>query len=433
MNKYYKVSLWGVFVLVLCIPAISILADEVTVPDQPSVKATEPEEAVQPEEAAQPGNVSETQPSEPVSAEMPSKPASAEMPSEQPEPPAKRPLKHLVQPGDTLWSISSTYLIDPFYWPKVWDVNRFIKNPDRIYPGGMIMLPSPEALQPTPEQKEATAVEAPVEPMPVEEVPAEEEPVTDVTEAPKEAMPKPPAPTITVEGPVQRPLDLALLASVGYVLPGKVDHAGALVGTKDHRVLMGEGDVVYLKPGKFNTQEGDTLVVYRKIRKVYHPKTGKYLGRLVAVLGVMRVMEVSPKITTAKILKSYNYILAGDLVAPYESVQLPSLEEVPSRERAQVDGYIVDIKEDEVTVAQFDVVYIDRGIRDGIGRGSSFKVIRDGERTSYFSAGGGVLLPPRTIGELEVITVNERTATAKIRKSIEPINRGDRIEAFPVQ
>jgi chemotaxis protein MotB len=246
-------------------------------------------------------------------------------------------------------------------------------------------------------------------------------------------MPEPSVSTITVEEPAQRPLDIALLASVGYLLPGKIGDSGVLVGVKDHKVLIGEGDIVYLKPGKFNSKEGDTLVVYRKIRNVYHPKTGRYMGRLVTVLGTLKVTEVGRKITTAKILKSYNYMLAGDLVAPYGSIPLPSLEEVPSGERSQVNGYVVDIKEDKVAIAQFDVVYIDRGMRDGIGRGSSFKVIRDGERTPLFSAGGGVHLPSRIIGELEVITVNDRTATAKVRKSSEPINRGDRIEALPVQ
>ena len=419
----YRVKQWGLFVflMIICLPVVSVWAKDLAMPEEP------PMEAMEPPASTQPPTLDEAQPSEPMAAEKP---------AEQP----MQPRRHLVQPGDTLWSISTAYLSNPFYWPKVWDANQFIKNPDRIYPGSMVTLPSPEALQPSPEQKEAKAVEAPVEPMPVEEVPAEEveevveeEPVTEATEAPKEVTPKPSASIMTMEEPAQRPLDIALLASVGYVLPGKVDHAGVLVGDKDHRVLMGEGNVVYLKSGKFNSKEGDTLVVYRKIRKVYHPKTGKYLGKLVAVLGVMRVMEVAPKITTAKILRSYNYILAGDLVAPYESVQLPSLEEVPSGERAQVDGYVVDIKEDKVTIGQFDVVYIDRGIRDGIGRGSSFKVIRDGERTPYFSVGGGSLLPSRIIGELEVITVNDRTATAKVRRSTEPINRGDRIEVFPTQ
>ena len=133
MNKY-RVSLLGVFLMVMCIPALSVLAEEVVMPEQPPVEAPESQAS------APSGNVSEAQPSEQ---------ASAELPSERPIQPPHKPVKHLVQRGDTLWSISTAYLTDPFYWPKVWDVNRFIKNPDRIYPGAVIMLPSPEDLQKT--------------------------------------------------------------------------------------------------------------------------------------------------------------------------------------------------------------------------------------------------------------------------------------------
>ncbi len=428
MNNY-KVSLWGAFLLVLCIPAISVLADEVTVPDQPSVETTEPQEAtqpeeavqpeevVQPEEAQQPGNVSETQPSEPVSAESPSEPLA---------PPAKGPLKHLVQPGDTLWSISTTYLIDPFYWPKVWDTNQSIKNPDLIYPGMSIMLPPPDGLQ--------AKIEVPTEPMPVEPKPVEEEEVEQEPAAEALEAPLPPPteqPTVTMEPAVGIPLDKTLLASVGFLLSGDVGSSGVLVGAKDNRVLVGQGDIVYLKDGKkLSPTEGDQLLVYRSIRKVYHPRTGRYMGRLVVVLGTLKILEVGPKVTTAKVVKSYNYILSGDRVAPYESIRLPSFEKKQVGETAQVKGYVVDVKEEKVAIGQFDVVYIDRGVRDGIGPGSSFKVIRDGERTSYFSVGRGTLLPPRIIGELEVISVNDKTATARVRKSSETINRGDRIEVL---
>jgi LysM repeat protein len=410
------VNLWTVFLLVLCIPAVSVLADEVTVPDQLPAEATEPQEPTQPEEAVEPGNVSDTPSSEPVSAPMP---------SGQPEPSAKRPVKHLVQPGDTLWSISSAYLIDPFYWPKVWDANRSIKNPDRIYPGMSIMLPPPEVLQ--------AKIDVPTQPMPVEPEPVEEEAGEEpVAKAPEGSLPSPTEPPpVTMEPTMEMPLDTTLLASVGFVLSGDVGRSGILVGAKDNRVLVGEGDIVYLRDGnKLNPKEGGQLLVYRSIRKVYHPKTGAYMGRLVVVLGTLRILETGPKITTAKIIKSYNYILSGDRVAPYEAIRLPSFEKKQTGESIQVKGYVVDVKEEKVAIGQFDVVYIDRGMKDGIGRGSSFKVIRDGDRTPYFSAGEGTLLPPRIIGELEVISANDHTATAKVRKSSEMINRGDRIEAL---
>jgi LysM repeat protein len=401
--------------MVMCIPALSVLAEEVVMPEQPPVEVPESQAS------APSGNVSEAQPSEQ---------ASAELPSEQPIQPPNKPVKHLVQRGDTLWSISTAYLTDPFYWPKVWDVNRFIKNPDRIYPGAVIMLPSPEDLQKT-VKVEVPAEPMPPEPAPVDAIPAEELEEEPVAKAPEATLPPPtPQPTVT-EPAVEQPLDQVLVASVGFLLSGDVGSSGVLIGAKDQRVLVGERDIVYLKNGnKLSSKEGDQLLVYRSIRKVYHPRTGKYMGKLVMVLGTLKVVEVGSKIVTARVVKSYNYILSGDRVAPYEAIRLPSFVKNSSGEENQVQGFVVDVKEEKVAIGQFDVVYIDRGMRDGIGRGSSFKVIRDGERTPYFSVGAGVLLPPRTIGELEVISANDHTATAMVRKSSETISRGDRIEAL---
>ncbi|RMF85565.1 MAG: LysM peptidoglycan-binding domain-containing protein, partial [Nitrospinota bacterium] len=42
---------------------------------------------------------------------------------------------HVVTKGDTLWDLSGRYLGDPRRWPEIWKQNRYITNPDLIYPG----------------------------------------------------------------------------------------------------------------------------------------------------------------------------------------------------------------------------------------------------------------------------------------------------------
>ncbi|MGL5741772.1 MAG: LysM peptidoglycan-binding domain-containing protein [Legionella sp.] len=46
----------------------------------------------------------------------------------------------MVQRGDTLWSISSRYLHNPWEWKELWHVNPKIKNPNRLYPGAVLVL-----------------------------------------------------------------------------------------------------------------------------------------------------------------------------------------------------------------------------------------------------------------------------------------------------
>ena len=44
-------------------------------------------------------------------------------------------------PGDTLWSIAQRYTDSPWRWSELWNLNKDeIKNPNRIYPGNVIVL-----------------------------------------------------------------------------------------------------------------------------------------------------------------------------------------------------------------------------------------------------------------------------------------------------
>jgi hypothetical protein len=50
------------------------------------------------------------------------------------------PELHVVQKGDTLWSLCSKYFNDPWRWPRLWAANPSITNPHWIFPGDVIRL-----------------------------------------------------------------------------------------------------------------------------------------------------------------------------------------------------------------------------------------------------------------------------------------------------
>ena len=50
------------------------------------------------------------------------------------------PEQYVVQKGDTLWSISSHFLMEPWRWLEIVQVNPQISNPNLIYPGDIISL-----------------------------------------------------------------------------------------------------------------------------------------------------------------------------------------------------------------------------------------------------------------------------------------------------
>jgi LysM repeat protein len=57
---------------------------------------------------------------------------------------APETIEHVVQPGETLWSIAAKKHVydDPYLWPVIYKFNRDqIKNPSRIYPNQRLQIP----------------------------------------------------------------------------------------------------------------------------------------------------------------------------------------------------------------------------------------------------------------------------------------------------
>jgi nucleoid-associated protein YgaU len=66
-------------------------------------------------------------------------------------PDAPPPQTYKVQPGDTLSGIAQEQLGDADRWPEIFVLNRaIIRDPDRIFPGQILMLPSGPPMQPPP-------------------------------------------------------------------------------------------------------------------------------------------------------------------------------------------------------------------------------------------------------------------------------------------
>ncbi len=65
---------------------------------------------------------------------------------------------YTIRPGDTLWDIAKWALHDPFLWPEMLKYN-FIQNPDLIYPGVKLTIPSPEVLERLKNVQDADAIQ----------------------------------------------------------------------------------------------------------------------------------------------------------------------------------------------------------------------------------------------------------------------------------
>lgn len=200
--------------------------------------------------------------------------------------------------------------------------------------------------------------------------------------------------------------------------------------TGDH-MISANRDVLYLRlKNPSDVAPGDLFTIYKRPRKVFHPTTGQYMGYLVNRLAVAEVTQIDKDLTTVQIVRAYAAVSPGDPVMKFIP---PTEEEVAVGEPSadNVEGRIVEFQSNMGTmnmVAQRNVVYLDRGRKDGVRPGDRMEIVRSGRN-----------LPQRAVGELRILSLEDQTATALITKSISRILKGDRFkvkghtpEAMPI-
>ncbi len=322
-------------------------------------------------------------------------------------------IEYIIKKGDTLWDISNTFFKDPFLWPFIWKANPSIANPDLIYAGNKLVIPSLAPLEramqkPTPEptplpgegRESARAVQQ------RQAQPAEKETGgANVLILPEE-QPKP-------------IIDKYAMLSAGFVNDMKstdviVDSAG------EPNTNFGYGDSVYVKFGSpENVKIGDKFLIYSSLGSVKHPRTGKLYGELIHGLGILEVTAKDPSVelATARITLSFDAIEINDFLVPYQEPMLifPS----SAKKSKDISGYILAVIHKRSIVGQTDFVYIDKGNVDGVDPGDSFIVYADPRKSGE---------PRKKIGEVQVFLVKERSSTAIVRVSTDVLATGNAVD-----
>jgi flagellar motor protein MotB len=208
--------------------------------------------------------------------------------------------------------------------------------------------------------------------------------------------------------------------AVGFIRPEPPYEARVSPITGDNQTtgnkrLLGAGDQIYLD--LTNPQEvapGDQFTVYRNVKKVYHPARGNYLGDLTTIVGVVKVLKVTDNKATVKVVRSYDAIFPGDGATRQGSAPAPapasSTQSLPDG-----TGMIVELPPGQTLIAQGHSLYVDWGRNDGVKVSDKLLVFRENPG-----------IPIQIIGELQIIAVEDQTATARVTRSIAPILRGDR-------
>jgi LysM repeat protein len=323
----------------------------------------------------------------------------------------KEERSYTIKQGDTLWDISNTFLKDPFLWPFIWKANQYITNPDLIYPGNKLVIPSLAPIE--------QALQAPAEKEQLVEKP------TTTAQAPTaEEQPQPVEEAKTPESrlllPEEKPVPI--IDKYSMLRAGFVDFEESkdvIIGLQEEKTIAAYDDIVYVDiNSKKDAAVGDKFMIYNLRTAVKHPITGKDYGSLVKVLGVLQLTEKgrSPGIYAARITLSFNDIEKGDKLTFYKE---PTLIFNTAQEKPKdISGYILAVMDGRTINAQTDIVYLDKGVEDGVEPGDRFVIYAKLKNKKY---------PKYVLGEAQVFLVKDHTSTAVVIKSSNVIARGNEV------
>jgi hypothetical protein len=347
-------------------------------------------------------------------------------------PNGKKGRLHVVQNGDTLWDICTTYLGTPWIWPSIWKENQ-IDNPHLIYPGDLVWITEAGVRKVTAEEAERLMrlqaqgeAEAGPEPA-IGEVAPEPEPA-----APE---PEPQAQSEQAKGQGdafgsldsnesegQHSLKYPGLHRYAFVTPGELAGAGSILGSHEESYWTSQERRTIVSLGEGQVHIGDSYTLFRTRRRVMHPETGKVVGYFVQTLGTAEVAEIHPETSFMKVVTAYAEIEPGDRLMPYQ--EEPSVFR-SSRLTEDVRGVIIAQQPYRQYSAEGDLVILDRGAEDGVSRGAEVEVFRSGKEVVDPVTRTRLLVPDDVIGTAFILKVGDRTAVALLRSAARPVRVGD--------
>ena len=324
----------------------------------------------------------------PVVAQAPAKP-----PAIKPDAPAR----YVVKQGDTLWSIAERYLDAPWRWQELWNLNKDeIKNPNRIYPGNVLILNRQttqlvlgETVKLSPRVRgESTAAAA------IQSIP----------------------PSV-IEPFLSRPL---------VVEADGLDNAPAIVAFDEKRIMAGTGESAFASG--LGASKEDTWYVYRRGKALVDPDTARTLGFEAVFLGTARVTRPGEP-AMLQILTSVQEIGRGDkLIAAGKPL---SVEYTPRAPAKPVSGKVIGIYGGISQVGEAgkqSIVTLNRGKADGLEPGHVLAMHRQGNAAQDTKTPGtAIVLPEQRYGLAFVFRVFEHVSYALVMTNSRPVQPLDAV------
>lgn len=313
---------------------------------------------------------------------------------------AALPELHVVQKGDTLWSLCSKYFGDPWRWPRLWASNPSITNPHWIFPGDVVRIGEGNAA-----------------------------PSAPVAAAPG----SPPARGMMSVNRVTANTDAAvMLRTLGFIEAKDLDQAATVSGSREEKIMLATGDQAYLHyPKQAPVRAGERYSVFQT--DLDHPlvdeTTGKTYGYLVRVLGDLVVNQIAENEVARGVLVDTVFpIERGSRVSGFVR-QFRRIEPKPSS--VTLEARVIATFAPNQLLGAGNFVVLNRGKRDGIEIGNRTFVIRRGDGYRATLQDWEVhdpASPKEVVGEILVVDVRDNASVAWIARSNKELKVGELTE-----
>ncbi|MGE7959976.1 LysM peptidoglycan-binding domain-containing protein [Pseudomonas sp. NPDC089530] len=292
------------------------------------------------------------------------------------------PQRYTVVAGDTLWSIASRFLRDPWQWPALWQANASLADPDLIYPGDSLALVrvagEPRLSLERGVSRGTIKLSPQVRRMPLAEA----------------------IPSIPLQA-----IDSFLLSNRILDRADAFDSAPYVVAGDAERVLSGTGDRIFAR-GRFDPEQ-PAYGIFRQGKTYTDPQSGEVLGINADEIGSGELLAVEGDIATLRLQRTTQEVRLGDRLFSGEPRILDS-SFAPSPPNQAVEGLIIDVPRGVTQIGALDVVTLNKGRRDGLAEGNVLAVMKTGETVRDRVAGGQVKIPDERAGLLMVFRTYDK-------------------------
>jgi len=307
------------------------------------------------------------------------------------------PDRYTVVKGDTLWDISSLFLQDPWRWSDIWYVNPQIANPHLIYPGDVLVLTYVNG-QPRLSLQPGTLRLSPR---------VKSYPLDDAI---------PTIPISAIDPFLRKPL---------VVEDGELENLPYIVAFADEHMMGGAGQRMYVR--NLDETESPKYHVVRKSGPYQDADTGEVLGFEALDIAETVIQRLGDP-ATALLLTTEQEVLTGDHLVKLNENPMTSFQ--PKAPDTEINGSIIDIIDGLVQAAQFNIVAIDKGNREGLKPGDVLTIMHKGETIKDQvtpDPSDTIKLPDEEAGLLMIFRTFDRVSFAIILRSTRAIHIFDRV------